>query len=269
MRNWRRSGCGTLAGWGVLLGSIAAVIGIISTEDGDLQLQPPPDTKIELPPPNGREPPSSNENPSSNEKLASDAPSEPSISAIATLDRLIGKLEVGNIVFNTPDIMQLDQSEEIELLLSPTKSIEELQSELRSKKDIESATIKITDQMEAHLSGRGFAIELIIPNQPRTQAISSSRTTKWLWNVTPTRTGTQTLYLTLWIHIKVNDRKIEYKIEYIVKTFERYITVEISPQRRISRFVESVWDFVSNHEWVWTLILIPAGVFVWRRYRRV
>lgn len=179
--------------------------------------------------------------------------------SVEGLDRTLEHLEQGNIVFDAPQSMEIDKPEIIELLLSPTKSIEELQRELESEKEIESATIEITNNMEAKLSGEGFATE---PLRPEHQAVSGRRTTRWEWKVTPTRSGKQKLELTLSIYIIPNNQKIP----YVLKTFKKNIEVKISPKTHMYNFLKSVWDFIfDNWEWAWTIIVAPVSLWIWRQ----
>ena len=182
-------------------------------------------------------------------------------SSIALLDDVLDDLEFGNIVFNAPKKMQLGESERIELLLSPTKSIKELQTELENQIDIESANITIANRMEAHLSGRSFEIEPIISER---QAISSRRTAQWLWDVIPTESGILTLRLSLTVYVELNNKEENYPVE----TFERDIKVEVSPLKRISIIFTSIWQFLSGMDWFWTVIIIPLAIFLWRKYYR-
>lgn len=179
--------------------------------------------------------------------------------SVAALDRVLEPLEQGNIVFDVPQSMEIDKSKIINLLLSPTKSIKELQLELESEEEIESATVKITNDMEAKLSGKGFTVETLIPER---QAVSSQRTTKWAWEITPNESGKQRLNLILSIFIVSNNRQTP----YILETFEKNIEVKVSAKFHVSNFLESIWGVVSdNWEWTWTVILVPLGIWVRRR----
>lgn len=164
-------------------------------------------------------------------------------------------LEWGNIAFNTPKKMKLGETKIIELLLSPTKSAQELQSSLRSHEKVESETIQISNRMEANLSGSGFKIEALMPQE---QAISRGKTTQWSWEITPTKDGNQNLHLTLSAIIIVSNQKSP----LVVETFDKTIEVDVSMDQHISNFVASNW------QWLWASIFVPLFPFIWKWYQK-
>ncbi|MEA5522896.1 hypothetical protein [Limnoraphis robusta] len=173
---------------------------------------------------------------------------------IKIVDDIVKKLEWGNIAFNTPQKIKLNEPTIIELVLSPTQSIEELQSSLESQEQVESAEIRISNQMEARLSGTGFKIEALIEEK---QLISSGKT-QWKWEVTPTKSGSQNLHLTLYAIIEVSGKEEKYRIE----TFKKTIEVEVSVGQHASTFVADNW------QWLWASILVPTAPFIWKWYRK-
>lgn len=78
--------------------------------------------------------------------------------SLGVVEEILSNLEWGNIAFDTPKKMKFEEPKTIELLLSPTKSVQELQSSLKSHEQTESARIQISNLMEADLSGLGFKI---------------------------------------------------------------------------------------------------------------
>ena len=175
--------------------------------------------------------------------------------SLSFVDDMLSNLEWGNIVFDTPKKIGFEEPKVIELLLSPTKSIQELQSSLKSSEETESARIRISNRMEANLSGTGFRIEAIVPQE---QAVSRGETTQWKWEVTPTKDGGQTLYLTLSTIINVSGKEVP----LVVRTFEKTIEVDISTGQRISAFVDGNW------QWLWATILVPLSPFLWNWYQK-
>ena len=122
----------------------------------------------------------------------------------------------------------------------------------------EGARIKVSDRMQARLSGQGFKIEAITNE---TQAISGVDSTEWKWEIQPTKPGRQQLHLTLSATLNVEDERIP----RTVRTFERTIDVQITWPQRFSRF------FGSPLQWVLTVIVIPllgVGFHQWRQWRK-
>ncbi len=184
---------------------------------------------------------------------------------VAFLDQYVKNLEWGTIAFYTPEKMKLAETKIIQLILSPIKSKEELQEELTielslfedtTKIKVESEEIKITNEMEANISGIGFSVE---PIEPELQAIIN-RTTKWSWNVTSTKKGKQLLHLKLSAYITINNNKKR----FVVRIFNRYIQVDVFRGYRISK----IFEFIENHwEWFFTAIIVPLLIFL-RRFLR-
>jgi len=175
--------------------------------------------------------------------------------SLGVVDEVVSRLEWGNIAFDTPTKMKFEEPKIVELLLSPTKSAQELQSSLKSHEQTESARIQISNRMEADLSGLGFKIEALVPQE---QAVFRGRTTQWRWEVTPTKDGDHNLYLTLSAIINVSNQKVP----LVMRTFDRRISVEVSVGQRISTFVDSNW------QWLWASILVPLSPFLWKWYQR-
>jgi len=73
------------------------------------------------------------------------------------IDNYLTRLNVGSIAFNTPQQMQLGDTTEIRLLLSATRSVQDLPRELEGLPGVPSGTqIRIAPQMDAELTGRGI-----------------------------------------------------------------------------------------------------------------
>lgn len=196
-------------------------------------------------------PPISSPSPSSAPTPTSTPPS----TSLGIVEEIVSNLEWGNIAFDTPKKMKFEEPKIIELLLSPTKSVQELQVSLKSHEQTESARVQISNRMEADLSGIGFKIESLVPQE---QAVYRGKTTQWKWEVTPTKDGDQNLYLTLSAIINVSNQKAP----FVIRTFDKTIGVEVSVGQRISTFVGGNW------QWLWASILVPLSPFLWKWYQR-
>jgi len=175
----------------------------------------------------------------------------------AALDRVLGGWTTGNIAFNVPTTMRLGQTYPIHLLLSPRKSVEELQQELLSATHegiLQGAQISIAPVMEARLTGQGFEITAVTPER---QTVSPEANTDWQWDVTPKNGGTGVLHLTLSAILNVNNGSLPHAIQ----TFDREITVQVTWAQRLSGFVGTNW------QWLGTVIVVPLGGWLWSRRR--
>ncbi len=192
-------------------------------------------------------------------------PPTPSTAAPATppnsvelVDQILRELDWGNIAFNAPTIMRYIQPQPVELLLAPSLSVADLQAKLHQKVGAESARIRVSNSMEAQLTGTGFTIQAL---RPGLQAVTSQQITRWKWEVTPTEYGRQTLHLTLSAHLEVAGRDTP----LVIQTFHREVQVEITVPQRVSGFIQNNW------QWLWAAVVVPVGGYLWkgRKKRRV
>lgn len=180
----------------------------------------------------------------------------PPLSSVELVDESVRQLDWGNIAFNAPASMRYAQPQIVELLLSPSLSVADLQAQLQQKVGVESARAQISNRMEAQLTGSGFGIEAQMPDL---QAVTSQQATRWTWKVTPTGHGPQTLHLTLSAHIDVAGRDAP----LVVRTFDRDIQVSITIPQRVSGFIQKNW------QWLWAAIVLPIAGYLWRRRKKV
>jgi Divergent InlB B-repeat domain len=210
---------------------------------------PPPPTRPPAPPPPVVPPPDPTPPPS---PPAPEPEPRPSPSALGAIDRIIANLPRANAAFNAPTELALGESAVVQLRLSAQKSIRELKEEITALGEKEGANIKVSDRMEARLTGLGFEIEAVTPE---TQGISGQDVTEWKWEIEPTETGTQRLHLTLTALIEVDGEASP----RTVRTFERMLVVDVALSTRVSEFVGDNW------QWLWTAILIPVAGWLVRR----
>jgi hypothetical protein len=211
---------------------------------------PPPPTRPPAPPPPVGPPPDPTPPPP---PPAPEPEPGPSPSEFGAIDRIIARLPRANAAFNAPTALALGESAVVQLRLSAQKSIRELKEEITALGEKEGANIKVSERMEARLTGLGFEIEAVTPE---TQGVSGQETTEWKWEIEPTETGTQRLHLTLTALIEVDGQASP----RTVRTFERMLVVDVALSTRVSQFVGDNW------QWLWTAILIPlAGWLVRRR----
>ncbi len=170
------------------------------------------------------------------------------------VDRIVQGLPWGHMVYNAPETMPYGETREIELLLSPTETAEQLQSQLRQPTDARSDNLQVGNRMEAVLTGTGFEIEDL---SPPLQAVTSTRPTQWRWRIAPTRYGPQQLSLSLLAHIDVAGNSAP----LVVETKDAVIQVEITLAQQVSGFVEANW------KWLWATFVFPVVGYRLRRRR--
>lgn len=169
-----------------------------------------------------------------------------------TVDHLLNEMEFGTVAFNTPTNINIDDNPEIQLLLSLTETIEELKKSITEEGAKVGANIKVSNRMEARLTGYKFQITAITPE---IQAVSKSQPTEWKWEVAPKEEGEFELHLTLTALLDIDGYNTPRKI----KTFERNIKITVTPLQKIKLFIKNNW------QWLWAAILVPIAGWFWKR----
>jgi len=170
------------------------------------------------------------------------------------VDEVLGKLEWGNVVFTSPDLVALGEEVLVRLMLSPSKSVEQLESEMASLMPVNSEEVRISDVMEAELEGVAFDITALDEGP---QAVSNQETTFWEWTVVAKQGGKQTLRLRLFAIILLKGERVPRK----VGVYNYPIRVEVTVGQWVAAFIGTYWTYLL------ATIIIPAGLFLAGRYR--
>lgn len=210
---------------------------------------PPTTATPSLPPPAQPKPPSRPPTATAGPKTSPASPVE-----LPDIDALLARMAFGNIAFNVPEALNVEQAALIQLLLSATRTIEDLQHELTAPGARVGERVKISDRMEARLVGADFEITAITPE---TQAVSGVQNTEWKWEIKPKRTGRFALHLTLSALVTIDGQTTPRTI----KTFDRDILIEITASQRVAAFIAANW------QWLWATLLVPAAGWWWKRRR--
>lgn len=172
------------------------------------------------------------------------------------VDRILERMKSGNIVFNVPGTLNLHETVIIQLVLGVEKKVEELNKLLEQEGKKVSAKIRISDRMEARLSGSNFEITSI---SQEVQAVSRREPTEWKWEIKPKSKGKQYLHLTLSALISVEGKTTP----RVIRTFDKIIIVEVTRTQQMKSFVKNNW------QWVWTAALLPLAAWIWERRKRL
>lgn len=183
-------------------------------------------------------------------------PLPPPNETINLVNDYLSQLSWGQIIFNTPEKMNLEDTDTICLILDNDEDFSNVLYNYKNNTKLVNAKIKISDQMDATLTGSGFKITSITPSQ---QVISLIEPTIWKWEIKPIEKGKQNIYLTINIIITVDGDNLT----RTVKTFEREIQIKVTAVQSVSRF------FKDNWQWLWaTLIPVAGGIWKFIKYRK-
>lgn len=161
-------------------------------------------------------------------------------------------MKFGSITFNAPTNINIEDSSQIHLVLSLADTVEKLKKYIVEEGEKIGSNIKVSDVMDAHLSGSMFRIEKITPER---QAVSKRQKTEWKWEIHPTKEGKHKLHLTLTAILKIDGENTSRAI----KSFEKVIEINVTTPQKIVLF------FKSNWQWLWTVILVPVVGWLWKR----
>ena len=170
----------------------------------------------------------------------------------SVVDRLRDEMPSGNIAFNAPSSVGFGRTASIELKLSASKTSTELAGMIHEPGATETASVKISNEMEARLTGEQFQITAV---RAERQAVSATGVTQWTWDITPKQLGQQRLHLTLDAIVKVDDHEDTYTLQ----TFNQAIAVNVVwPDSAIS-FLAKYW------QWVCTAMVFPVIAWLAKR----
>lgn len=176
---------------------------------------------------------------------------------VLPIDSILQKMPLGNIAFNTPRAMNLYDTALIHLLLGVKIEIEDLKRMIEEEGEKAGTCIRVSDRMEARLSGCNFEITAITPE---IQAVTRSEATEWKWEIKPIEEGPQYLHLTLSALLTAEDESTP----RVIRTFDRTIEVKVTWVQITKAFVQHNW------QWLWAVVLVPlAGWFFKKRKREV
>jgi len=174
---------------------------------------------------------------------------------VAGIDKMLDKMASGSMAFNAPNTINIDDSPEIQLILSLDETVAALKQAITEEGRRLGATVKVSPRMEARLTGNLFQITAITPE---IQAVSGNQRTEWKWEVQPKKEGAHELHLTLTALVDVDG----YSTPRVIRTFDAVIEVNVTTTQKLGMF------FGNNWQWLWAAILLPVGGWLWRRKKK-
>jgi hypothetical protein len=180
-------------------------------------------------------------------------PSTPASAGLTSIDNILQSAVTGHIAYNAPAAMQLDQTVDIQLLLSPSASPDDLKKQIVEAGQVTEAELQITPLMKAELISddpQAFGIQAFQDNPE--QVVVTDTPTQWRWSITAKKSGDQVLALTLYRQVQYNGQAYW----RMLNTYKNTIHITVSAKQQLLQF-----------DWKWlvgillTAILIPA---LWR-----
>lgn len=181
-----------------------------------------------------------------------------------TVDAVLKRLAAGVVAFNIPARMRLARTQTVEARLGVNMPREQLVREITAEGEVKTVSLRVSPRMQATLLG-GSAFD-ISPSGPQIQFVSNEESNTWQWDVTPKLEGQQVLVLTFDAFIEVGGQEGL----HTVNTLRQPIVVEVGWPETPQEWAEWLRKWVEYGGWLWTTLLVPAGLFVlhgWRKFR--
>jgi len=174
--------------------------------------------------------------------------------ALAQDSAQIDALVQGSAAVSAPDKGTVGESFIAYLRVSPDKLatvLAQLKADHPEDAVQKGQGIRLTPRMTATASGEGLAVS---PEQGQVQGVSSTETTEWQWQVTPTTSGVHTLTVTLTGSLNVQGQDTPRNFLAANQTIE----VPVS----IPNFFQQNW------QWLVSTLALPAIGALWAVFRK-
>ena len=163
------------------------------------------------------------------------------------IDELLSQAAQGNIAYNAPSNMKLDETVTIQLLLSPAMAQAALATQLPTDGVPIMTTVDITPRMKAELIALDEAFSVKPLHDSAEQVVSQTEPTSWEWLVTSKKGGPQKVSLVLYRLIIFEDK--EYWRQ--VQTYKADIDVNVTLGQRLQAL-----------DWKWFAGLLLSSLII-------
>ncbi len=174
---------------------------------------------------------------------------------LARVDEMLKQSARASIAYNAPSEMRVDETVTVELLLNPILSEDKLKEQISEPGAVRTSDVQITPLMKARLVPQdksAFLIAARPDEEHAVQVISGTETTKWSWNVTAQKPGTQRLTISLSRLVKYDNDELWRE----VGEYEADIVVQVTPLG---------WLKTSGWKWIAGILILVGIIAVSRR----
>jgi hypothetical protein len=166
------------------------------------------------------------------------------------------QLSKATIAFNTPESIKLGNSAEMQLIIDPSKTAEEVKKLVRAEGVVEGSDIVVSKIAVVKVLAPEFEVIEFV-SQGR-QAIDFNGPTEWRWTITPQKMGEHKVTVTVSAVIEIGSDRAE----RLIKVFDREIPVTVTPGDAVKLF------FTKNWQWMWSAVGLPFLVALWKRWKK-
>lgn len=186
-----------------------------------------------------------------------DRGAQPHITPSLSTQDLLAGLPMGRVLFACPSSMRVQAPERVEVRITGNPK-EDISAGLQQRGVAAEEATKISPVMKVTLTpeeGGVFDVKSLSEEQ---QLTSGGDFAQWVWSVTPLKSGTHALYLTVNVVVDVPGLGAQ-------KRQIPVLTQEVRVRADIAYSSGQFWS--SNWQWFTTTLLIPVGLWLWKKRR--
>lgn len=164
------------------------------------------------------------------------------------------QLYKANAVFAVPDRANIKEDIKAQLIIDPTKTLEEIKKDITVGLVREAEQIKISKIVIAKLNAPDFEI---ISSPSIEQAVIEDDKTEWIWGLRPKTPGLHPINLIVEAQVTVGNRMTP----HLIRTFDKQVMIEITTAQTITGWWNKYW------QWIIATLLIPLGKWLYSQHK--
>lgn len=159
------------------------------------------------------------------------------------------KLFSANLAFSVPEKANIVDDLKAQLIIDTRKNSELIRKQITQPNVITIEPVQVSRLVKATVSAPDFEVTNVTDSE---QLILDDAATEWQWILVPKRPGKHSINIVVTAIITYEGKEKPYHL----KTFDKTVTIEITPKQFILGWFESNW------KWIISSLLIPlVGIF--------
>jgi hypothetical protein len=165
------------------------------------------------------------------------------------------QLKQASMAFTTPEVLELGESADMQLIINPTQTLEEVSRALSVSGSRVASNVLVSKVVVANVIAPDFEVTEFI--RGGRQAVDPNGPTEWRWTITPKTEGNLAINVTILAVIELGSDRAE----KLIKVFDRQVKVTVTPTYAIKTFVKENW------QWLWSVV-VPFLIWLFMRSRK-
>lgn len=168
-------------------------------------------------------------------------------------EKIEEQLYKAKIILNLPYESNINEVITAKLTALPDQAKDDIATINAGVKPRVHEEISISRIVNARLTAPDFVIDYLTPEE---QAVSRVTPTTWQWRLTPKKSGSYIVNLSVMAVIKVDSQKFS---EHHIKTFDQNLIITITNKQIFLLWLEKYW------QWFFTTLVIPIGLWIYKK----